>query len=100
MKTVSMREFQLNAPSLLDDLPIQLTKYGRVVAIIQPPEKDEKVQEVVKKIKTLKTSKLEADPTPLGMKKVEETFVDRNPYESGKCPHGYFNGCPYCGLKQ
>jgi len=36
MKTISMREFQLNAPSYLKDLPLTLTRYGEPVASVIP----------------------------------------------------------------
>lgn len=98
-----MREFQLNAPQLLNQLPISLTRYGRVVAVVQPPELDKKVAEVVDKLKTLK----KIDPAPLGMVKKEVTYVEPQkvnfhdkivagtkfrvcPHEneSGQCPQG------------
>jgi hypothetical protein len=38
MEQISMREFQLNANKYLSRLPIELTKYGRVVALVSAPE--------------------------------------------------------------
>ena len=34
MKQISMREFQLNAPKYLKELPIELTRYKEVVAVV------------------------------------------------------------------
>jgi antitoxin (DNA-binding transcriptional repressor) of toxin-antitoxin stability system len=54
MKQISMREFQLNASQLIEDLPIALTRYGRVVAIVIPPEEDEKVADIKQQLKNIK----------------------------------------------
>jgi hypothetical protein len=71
MKQVPVRDFQLRANDYLSELPIALTRYGRVVAIVQSPDMDPKVKEVVERIKTLP----KRDPVPLGMVKKETTYV-------------------------
>jgi hypothetical protein len=70
MKQISVREFQINPTESLSSLPVELTRYGRVVAVVHPPDMDPKVKEVVEKIKTLKR-----DPVPLGMVKRETVYV-------------------------
>lgn len=50
MKQISVRQFQINPTDALSDLPIALTRYGRVVAIVNGPEKDGKIQEVIDKL--------------------------------------------------
>ena len=46
MKTVGIREVQVNLTKLLYDLPFEITRYGRVVAVVRGPkeirEPDEK----------------------------------------------------------
>lgn len=54
MKQISVREFQINPTEALSDLPVALTRYGRVVAIVSSPEKDPKVAEVERKLSALK----------------------------------------------
>lgn len=96
-----MREFQLNAAKYLKDLPIELTRYGEVVAVVYFPGevgdlyqvKAKNVPDKMEKFQKLKNS-LEAkpedesasktSPTPLGMKKVEEVYVDK--------PKTFWNG--------
>lgn len=50
---IPLRDFQLRANDYLDKLPISLTRYGHVVAIVSAPEEDEKVVEIKKQIENL-----------------------------------------------
>ena len=54
MNQISLRDFQLRANDFLTKLPLALTRYGKVVAILHAPNQD---------------------PRPLGMEKKEEVFV-------------------------
>jgi len=38
MKKVSLRDFQLKASNYINELPIALTRYGSIIAIIRKPE--------------------------------------------------------------
>jgi len=71
MKQITIREFCLRPSEYLNNLPFKFLRYGRVVAIVSPPDMDPKVKEVVEKIKTLP----KRDPVPPGMVKYETTYV-------------------------
>ena len=45
MVTISLREFQLKPSKYVNNLPIGLTRYGRVIAILSFPGKEEAIEE-------------------------------------------------------
>jgi hypothetical protein len=97
MKQIAMREFQLNANKYLSQLPIELTKYGRVVALIQSPDGDKiskKISESIseKKLETFEALKSDPEIKPTIKK---GTFkwngivnVCSHGFVSGRCPEG------------
>ena len=75
MKQITIREFCLRPAFYLEDLPISLVRYSRVVAIVSDPEKDPKIAEVEAKL-----AKLPIKPMPKKfvkeVAKLEKTLDD------------------------
>jgi len=51
MKTVPFREFQQKGTKYLDGLPIALTRYGKIVAIVKLPSAESFIQDSIEEPK-------------------------------------------------
>jgi len=99
MLKITLKEFQDRGFYFLSQLPIALTKYGRVVAVVNEPDGDPKVEEVKEKLKSLGVPKLGGRKVPV-LSDIEKNILQNltNAYNtpSGRCPHGYYVNCPTC----
>ena len=77
MKQVSIRELQVNLTTLLKDLPLEITRYGKVVAKIVT-------------VRDGQTNFVEPNVTVKSEDKEKNVTVKPpNPYRSPTCEHGY-----------
>ena len=106
MITVDINAFRKNLKKYLI-IPCQVTRYGVAVASIVPTGISKLTEELLDLHEETLLKKTNVDPVPLGMKKVETTYVDTTPVhfhekmvagtkfrvcphenESGQCPMG------------
>ena len=55
MKKVSLRNFQLKPSKYINDLPIALTRYGKVIAFIKKKLNGKTVKKLIEKKKRVRT---------------------------------------------
>lgn len=73
MKQISMREFQLNAPKYLKELPIELTRYNEVVAVVHLKVSELEPHSIIKVEDVLNTGIVEK-PEPIVVESKQDTF--------------------------
>lgn len=73
MKQISMREFQLNAPKYLKELPIELTRYKEVVAVVHLKVSDLEPHGIIK-VEDVQNTGIIEKPEPIVVESKLETF--------------------------
>ena len=87
MKSVTVRQLQVNLTTLLRDLPFKITRYGRVIAVVSAEGPQPKVKKVKEEIEEIK-------------EKPKATLFD-SPFKDAKlCKHGAAVGLCKHGCKK